>query len=682
MPENAWTLAKDDQTFFGIYVDLPDFSDPETAEAAFDEFDWLEQPELGRQCGLAHAAVELRRILCRIVELDDCTPENFPWLNAPDERDCAIVVECENGDWDGYRIRSEMDEERRTIRITGKSPAGALYACYHLLELLGCRWCGLGFRGEQVPLTFDLQLPLLDFDESPTFKTRGFWPAPETFNQNGQRGNYDLFEWMAHNRMNFWCVGDTAASPGYLRQRGMHLTCGGRIFHQLLPPEGDCGPEHAGRAEREVHPEWYGLGEDGERSFPDGPFWGANFCTTNEDAVQFAVERALHRLAAGDWRQADSLSLWMQKDGEWCACDRCTSSGSPTDRFLQLAHDFRNALDDATKTGRLNRDVSVYITLEGKTLDPPSRPLPVGFDFEKTVIVFALNGRCYAHSISDTACTEYNKALYEKLRTWSDVIPRTGDLCILENHNHERFHDLPLLLTSHLQADVRAFAASGATRLLSQHVPRHNWGQKTLNYYLLSRVLWNPEQPLDVLLDDYFESLYADTAPHVRKLYEVLERALCNLTAWKFDFVERAKRGETKLFASEHLQFEGPDGQTPPTVSETMGLLIDYTRYMDPILEMLDEQETQVQWRIMQVDFPSVEYAQNTFFFYEALSRALNTQQGSEEWEQVSEEIEGWAQCLEEQAFADPALGSSSFMAWETAIQASLLEEVYRKCKE
>ena len=124
MPENAWTLAKDDQTFFGIYVDLPDFSDPETAEAAFDEFDWLEQPEFGRQCALAHAAVELRRILCCIVELDDRTPENFHWLNVLHDRDWAIFVECENGDCVGFAIWNVIVEEWRTIFIAGNCHAG------------------------------------------------------------------------------------------------------------------------------------------------------------------------------------------------------------------------------------------------------------------------------------------------------------------------------------------------------------------------------------------------------------------------------------------------------------------------------------------------------------------------------------------------------------------------------
>jgi Domain of unknown function (DUF4838) len=51
----------------------------------------------------------------------------------------------------------------------------------------------------------------------------------------------------------------------------------------------------------------------------------------------------------------------------------------------------------------------------------------------------------------------------------------------------------------------------------------HNWATQGLNYYVVARLHWNPEQDVDTLVDDYCQAGFGPAAKSVRRYFDGLE---------------------------------------------------------------------------------------------------------------------------------------------------------------
>src|SRR3954469_2817972 len=51
----------------------------------------------------------------------------------------------------------------------------------------------------------------------------------------------------------------------------------------------------------------------------------------------------------------------------------------------------------------------------------------------------------------------------------------------------------------------------------------HNWATQCLNYYVVARLHWNPEQDVDAIVDDYCQAGFGPAARSVRRYFDGLE---------------------------------------------------------------------------------------------------------------------------------------------------------------
>src|ERR1041385_8620758 len=51
----------------------------------------------------------------------------------------------------------------------------------------------------------------------------------------------------------------------------------------------------------------------------------------------------------------------------------------------------------------------------------------------------------------------------------------------------------------------------------------HHWATQGLNYYVVARLHWNPEQDVDAIVDDYCRSGFGPAAKAVRRYFDRLE---------------------------------------------------------------------------------------------------------------------------------------------------------------
>ena len=61
----------------------------------------------------------------------------------------------------------------------------------------------------------------------------------------------------------------------------------------------------------------------------------------------------------------------------------------------------------------------------------------------------------------------------------------------------------------------------------------HNWATQGLNYYVVARLHWNPEQDVNAIVDDYCQAGFGPAARSVRRYFDGLEALMDKAAAKK-----------------------------------------------------------------------------------------------------------------------------------------------------
>jgi len=458
---------------------------------------------------------------------------------------------------ESFRMRVIPHGSAGVCIIEGKGRIGTLYGVYAYLERLGMRFFGLGEQGTVYP-DGKVAIPNEPFDltENPAFMTRGFYAWEN-------RGNEELFLWMARNRMNFW----TSAQKEIplLKKLGMRLAIGAHdVLSNFLKPSAKYPPD-ANKTYFQAHPEWFGMREG--KQIGDVGGWskeGRNICTSNDEAVAELSKNFTQGLIDGVWRYADVVNFWMlDGSGKWCDCNNCAALGSYSDRIMRLVYQVNKEVQKARKEGRLKRNVHLTTLAYSDTLSPPTRPLPEDFDYENCSVTFYPIQRCYVHALNDPNCTEINRGYADAYLGWAphkDGFYK-GTLFVGEYYNVSNYKSLPVLYIRNMAVDIPWYYETGSRNLQYMHTLSKGWGTWTLNQYMLSRMLWNPAIDVNAMLDDYFQKFYPTTAERTRKFYGHLEDALRNITPLKTNMAIHLSKGEDP-FAMKHFHYEP---YRPPT---------------------------------------------------------------------------------------------------------------------
>lgn len=613
----------------GSWTIVVNLGSHETVQAAADSYrraNWLDADLTDDTIATeSFAALELRSYLCKLTGADAGNAEAFPIVDddrPPDgpailvgnaetnrqvaARPDAAELEDREGPVGSFRIRSRPGEGR--VVLAGRDRVGTLYAAYAFLEALGCRWFAPGEVHEEVPRLKDLTVPELNVDERPAFRTRGFWAWED-------RGTDEFYLWMARNRMNYWTV--ECKDPAALKRLGIRMTCGGhhpqyRFLHpnQEYPynhadfsgdeakgadpyprGEGKGDANHDGKLTYgEAHPEWYGL-QDGKRSFRFEYDFGDNYCTSNPHATAEFMKNLVADLAGGQWKWADSINFWLFDGGRWCQCKACEALGTPTDRNLLVVHALSKAIDAARASGQLNREVSVEFLAYHDVIQPPTRPLPADFNYDRCAATFFPIVRCYVHPFTSEACTEYNRRYYREYQGWT-VAPNRhykGQIFIGEYYNVSGYKNLPVVFSRVMAEDIPYYYRTGARHMHYMHTAVGNWGTRALTNWQMARMLWNPSADVAAMREDYFSKRYGPAANVMRAFYDRLETALCNVTPLKYTLARGLGAGREDLFPHKHMKLEptrfetddGPDLLEMLADMQACRMLIDYAGGMN-----------------------------------------------------------------------------------------------------
>ncbi|MGN0846589.1 MAG: DUF4838 domain-containing protein [Kiritimatiellia bacterium] len=433
-----------------------------------------------------YAAEELRDFLARVtgVTLPIATDEK----GVPQK---AIVVGGAVGKErldeglgdDGFRLKVEGER----LYVCGSRKRGALYGVYEILEkYAGCRWYASWHA--VIPSKARVCVPgNLDDRQTPAFAMR----EPYWYDMNVNR------EFSARLRVNGYnhCAGGVPEKLG-----GDSFRFGGGLgschtFNALLPPDEFF----------DAHPEYFSL-ENGVRI--KNP---SQLCLTNPDVLRIVTERVLERI-----RRDPGAKFYGVSQNDWyhyCQCAACKAVDEEEESHAGTMIRFVNAVAEAVE--KEFPDVVIETLAYQYTRKPPKKT-----KVRHNVVPCLCTIECDFARPIDVSDFKENISFRRDIAGWKT---QTDQLYVWDYTTDFPNYTLPFANVLALQGNLKFFRDNNVREIFEQGAYQGYHGDfAELKAWLLAKWMWNPDLPIEPLLQDFFNGYYGKGAPFVRAYFDEL----------------------------------------------------------------------------------------------------------------------------------------------------------------
>ena len=367
----------------------------------------------------------------------------------------------------------------KELDIWNMDHRGSLNAVHEFLRILGVRWYMPGPLGEVIPRNPDVPLSIVDRTVKPEFEIRSL--------SRPLIGSNEREDALWYLRMG------ANEQYGILHHGQRNLT------------------EHP--EQREAHPEYYVQLPNGTR---DNKSKTANACLSSEGFFRETV--AFCRLMF-DHYKAPIISVMPHDGFTHCQCAQCrdqaTLERGPSGISSDYVWDFVARV--ARELARTHPDHKVFCGAYSTYRLPPLKieKLP------PNVLVQITNGRPIREL--DDEIHEATKSLREEwLAKTSNPLSLTLNYTPFTNRGAYRPHYWPHVAARGIRAcqgevwreDVWLSSGKGGL---------HHPGMAHLNPYVISRLWWDADQDVDVLLEEYYRLFYGPAAAEMKTFIEFCE---------------------------------------------------------------------------------------------------------------------------------------------------------------
>ncbi len=384
--------------------------------------------------------------------------------------------------------------------LTGGRPRGTLYAVYEFLEdEVGCHW--LDRSTEVVPERPTLAVGSLDVQAKPHFWQR------QVGNQHGSPEDHWLF--LVRNKNYRY---DQPHGFGGLGERFPK-----DAFYPLVgtPREVHTFSIFVNAKDWfETHPEYFALVEGKRLPAIDvsGP---GQLCLTHPDVRRIVVEK-LREFIALDRATATAAGLpppkmynIMQNDkyDTHCQCDTCRAIVEREGGESGPLVEFMNVIGEAIETEY--PEILLATLAYNRTQPPPKTVRP------RANVLIAW---CDVYSRCDhlrPLAHPWNVRHYDQIRRWGEISPRVG---IGDDYwatlSYYQAFPLPWTMAPCIAADLKLFADAGCETYFSEAAFYIDPGKNfiDLEYWLAFRLLVDPSQPVEPLIDTFMKGYYGAAA--------------------------------------------------------------------------------------------------------------------------------------------------------------------------
>jgi len=355
------------------------------------------------------------------------------------------------------------------LSIAGGSEKGTLYGVYYFLEeYLGCR--KYSSRVTVVPAQFNISLKSINDKEIPVFKFREVLYRdvyhPEYMEWHGldNHGSYNL-----EGDWGNWC----------------HTT------HSLVPPEEYCAS----------NPELFSM-IDGKRLCSAEEHNVGDICFSSEAAFDIAYESLKAFI-----EERPELTYWsvsQMDNAQYCRCPQCQEayeeSGSTQGSILPFVNRMARKFPDKT----ISTLAYWYST----------RP-PKGIPVEENVNILL----CNIGSPRHIPIEEGDSAFCADLEAWHKI----HDNFLIWDYTIQ-FSNLlaPFPNMRTLQPNLQYLHQNGVIAMFEQ-ANRDAGGEFCeLKAYILAKLMWDPYQDLDAIIDDFLDGYYGAAGKYIRQYIDLM----------------------------------------------------------------------------------------------------------------------------------------------------------------
>lgn len=380
---------------------------------------------------------------------------------------------------DGYRLVVHPPH----LLVVGDGMHSPLFGVYGLLEDYGgCEWFSKSFSiiptkdAFAVPSDLDdMQIPAFSGRDMSWWDTNKDSDFAARLRLHGPRIRYD--------------------DPKYGGARlKFDRKLGSSHSFQLLLPEREFYKDH---------PEYFGL-YNGHRE-PKQP------CLSNPDVRRIMKERFLARIAEAYPQGGRYFNLSQNDNACYCRCPACKAlddrEGTPTASIV----DFLNEVADAVAAKY--PDVIIHTLAYMYSVKAPKM-----LKLRPNVLVVLCTDQADHWKPFHKSANPDSCQFVRELRRWKE---RATKIQIWDYAINFLCYAQPYPSISAMRDNFLFFRENGVTHVYEEGCPNSYYANfATLRLWLTAHLFWNPDQPLDVLVDRFMRGYYGAAAPHMRKCYD------------------------------------------------------------------------------------------------------------------------------------------------------------------
>ena len=365
----------------------------------------------------------------------------------------------------------------RDIYIYGGRQRGTMYGVFAFLENeLGCRWYTPDCT--KVPQMDAWSFRKLDHQESPALKYR--------------YSNYflvaDAPAWSAHNKENAKGVAKENEYGNIEAYWGAH-TMGQFVSEKEF---------------FDSHPEYFAM-RDGKREK------GGQLCLSNPEVLEICKERLLKKMDDEPLNRIYSLS--QNDNTEFCECEECRKLEEQYGGHSGLILWFVNQVAEAAKVSHPDKYVGTFAYWY-------SRKPPVGIAPLDNVVIRLCNVECcFAHPL-EAGCPQ-NEEFIKDLDSWKEIAPHLFIWDYIVNYSN---YLMPWPNFAVLAPNIRTFRDHNAIGIFEEAQYQSPCSEfDGLKTWVITKLLWDPEQDTEALVKDFIDGYYGKAAPKILEYYHLCQ---------------------------------------------------------------------------------------------------------------------------------------------------------------
>jgi len=410
---------------------------------------------------------------------------------------------------------------------------GSRHAAVALLERhLGFRWLWPGELGEIVPRSPTVKVAAVDEEDAPAIRQRtlrnyGYGHVemttmPADPNQPGSRPTKKPY--LHHDRLQAGMKQLGLTSDDYVGWCGQATAW---WSHQRLGSSYALSAGHAfggwwNRFGAE-HPEWFALQRNGSRTPGRLPAERETLCLSNPQLVQQVIQEKIAQFSRSPGR--DSVSVSPNDGGgnnSVCLCEACRRLDPASGRPMPLETYLDGKKLTVPYVSLSDRTFTFYNHVaEGVAKVFPDRLLGTyAYAGYRDV---PLGVRPHPNLLVGFVGLQYwnDEELELDRRRWEQWAGMAKNLFLRPNAFHAG-HGMPGLFVTKLDRDIKRCYQTGMIAADFDSV-LHHWATQGLNYYVLAKLLWDPSQDAEAIVQDYCHKGFGPAAGAIRRYFRELE---------------------------------------------------------------------------------------------------------------------------------------------------------------